>query len=141
MTQATTMHEETTAEAVPTVLIVEDEPSARALLRAILYQLDVPCRIDEAADGDAALEAARRRRPDLVLLDIVLPGSRASGVLVCQALCGDPRTKVVIVSGNASKSVIQACLSMGAVDCVRKPFSAEHMRSKLAQWLAPAVPA
>ena len=55
--------------------------------------LSVPCRIWEAAEGDAALRIARRERPDLVLLDIVLPGSSVSGVLVCQELCRDIGTK------------------------------------------------
>jgi CheY-like chemotaxis protein len=122
-------------------LIVDDEPSARKLLRAVLEQLDFPCRIEEAEDGDSAMEVVRRTRPDLVLLDIVLRDSRASGVILCRVLCGDPRTQVVIVSGHASESVLQACLAMGAVECVRKPFCPEQMRSKLARWLAvPALP-
>ena len=124
---------------VPTVLIVDDEPSARKLLRAILEQLGVPIRIEEAADGDSAMEVVRRTRPDLVLLDIVLPDSRASGVILCRALSSDPRTQVVIVSGNADELILRTCLSLGALECVRKPFCVEQMRSKLARWLA--VPA
>ncbi len=139
MTQATTLHDATAVERVPTVLIVDDEPGARALLKAVVHELGIPCRVEEAGDGDSAMEAVERRRPDLVLLDIVLPDSRASGVMLCRALCADPRTQVVVVSGHASESVMQACLAMGAAACVRKPFSVEEMRSKLAGWLA--VPA
>jgi CheY-like chemotaxis protein len=120
-------------------LIVDDEPSMRKLLRAILEQLGIPIRIEEAADADSAMDAVRRTRPDLVLLDIVLPDSRASGVILCRVLCQDARTQVVVVTGNASESILRTCLAMGALDCVRKPFSAEQMRSKLARWLA--VPA
>ena len=139
MTQGATEHQGTTAGGVPAVLIVDDEPSARKLLRAILEQLGVPIRIEEAADGDSAMEAVRRTRPDLALLDIVLPNSRASGVILCGVLCREPRTRVVVVSGNASESILRTCLSMGALECVRKPFCVEQMRSKLARWLAVPV--
>lgn len=135
MTQATPEDPGTTEGRVPTVLIIDDDSNTRKLLREILEQLGVPIRIDEAADGDSAMGVVRRRRPDLVLLDIVLPDSRASGVILCQVLCRDPRTQVVIVSGNASESIFDACLAVGALECVRKPFSVEQMRSKLAGWL------
>jgi CheY-like chemotaxis protein len=139
MTHATLQSKGTTIGEVPTVLIVDDEPSARKLLKAILEQLDFPCRVEEAGDGDSAMEIVRRTSPDLVLLDIVLPDSRASGVILCRVLGGDPRTRVVVVSGTASESIFRTCLSMGALECIRKPFCPEQMRSKLAHWLA--VPA
>ena len=118
------------------VLIVDDEPATRALLKATVEGLSVPCRISEVADGDMAIEIARESRPDLVLLDIVLPGSSASGVLVCRQLCRDQRTKVVIVSGRAGTSIIDACMNAGAVEHVSKPFSVPGMRAKLEQWLS-----
>jgi CheY-like chemotaxis protein len=127
------------------VLIVDDEPSARSLLRTVVEQLGVPIQIEEAADGDEVMDIVRRTRPDLVLLDITLPGSRASGVILCRVLASDPRTQVVIVTGTASDSILQTCLSLGALECVRKPFDVEQMREKLARWLgvpeaAPASP-
>ena len=124
------------AAGVPNVLIVDDEAATRALLRATVEGLSVPCRVFEAADGEMALEIARRTRPDLVLLDIVLPGSGASGVWVCQELSKDRRTRVVIVSGRAGESVIRACLYAGAIEHVPKPFSVPELRAKLEQWLA-----
>ena len=135
MTEATPEHQGTTERKVPTVLIIDDEPTARKLLREILEQMGVPIRVEEAPDGDSAMDVVRRVRPDLVLLDIVLSNSRASGVILCQVLCRDARTQVVIVSGNASESIFDACLAVGALECVRKPFSVEQMRSKLAGWL------
>jgi len=126
---------ETRVPEAKTVLIVDDQDATRALLRATIEGLSIPCVISEAADGDTAIDIARRTRPDLVLLDIVLPGSSASGVLVCQELCKDSRTTVVIVSGQAVDSVLNACLSAGAIDHVRKPCSVEQMRGKLAGWL------
>ena len=118
------------------ILIVDDEPAVRSLLREIAQGLSIDCTVYEAADGQSALEIARSRHPDVVLLDIVLPGSSTSGVLVCQELCKDSRTKVVIVSGNASKTILRTCLSMGAADCVPKPFIPGDLRRKLMTWLA-----
>lgn len=118
------------------ILIVDDEPAVRSLLREIAEGLSVACQIYEAADGQSALQIARSRHPDVVLLDIVLPGSSTSGVLVCQELCKDNRTKVVIVSGNANKGILRSCLSMGAADCVSKPFVPRDLRAKLMTWLA-----
>ena len=119
-----------------TVLIVDDEAGMRTLLRAVVEGASVPCRIVEAVDGDSAVEIARRDRPDVVLLDIVLPGSSASGVLVCQELCKDSRTKVVIVSGQAGRSIIDACLNAGAIEHVQKPFSVSEMRARMERWLS-----
>ena len=118
------------------VLIVDDEAATRALLRATVEGLAMPCRILEAVDGDSALEIARQTRPDLVLLDIVLPGSGTSGVWVCQELSKDRRTRVVIISGKAGDSVIRACLYAGAIEHVAKPFSVPELRARIEQWLS-----
>lgn len=136
MTNAGEATGEKDASGDKTVLIVDDEAPARALLRTAVRGLDIPCRILEATDGDTAVEIAHQTRPDLVLLDIVLPGSDMSGVLVCQDLCRDSRTKVVIVSGQAGGSILNACLSAGAVEHVKKPFSVAELRDKLERWLA-----
>jgi CheY-like chemotaxis protein len=121
--------------ATPTVLIVDDQAEIRRALRLMLEALSQPCRILEAVDGDSALALAHAERPDLVLLDIVLPGSGVSGVLACQELCKDSRTKVVIVSAEASDAIVHACLSQGAVEYVRKPFSVPDLQKKLEAWL------
>ena len=118
------------------VLIVDDDEATRLLLRAAVEGLPMTCRIYEAASGDDAIAIGRRSRPDLALVDIVLPGSGASGVMVCKELCRDSRTKVVIVSGQASDSIVHAALAAGAVEYIRKPFSVDDLQSKLARWLA-----
>lgn len=118
-----------------TVLVVDDDEATRRLIRAVIEGLPVPCRVVEVPDGDSALAFARQTRPDLALIDIVLPGSSTSGVLVCAELCKDHRTKVVVVSGQASESVVEAALSAGAVAYVRKPFAVDDLQSKLVGWL------
>ena len=119
-----------------TVLIVDDEAATRRLLKSTVKGLGIPCKIVEAVDGDQAVALAQRERPDLALVDIVLPGSSRSGVLVCQELLKVTGTKVVIVTGQASDSITQSCLSLGATDCIRKPFSVAEMREKLQRWLS-----
>lgn len=118
------------------VLIVDDDDATRRLLREIVEGLGIPSLVFEATDGDAAIEFARRNRPDVALIDIVLPGSEATGVTVCKELCRDSRTRVVVVSGQASDAIVQAALSAGAVAYVRKPFVVDDMRARLASLLA-----
>ncbi|UCC68512.1 MAG: response regulator [Armatimonadota bacterium] len=119
-----------------TVLIVDDEAATRALLRNTVQGLSVPCRILEAVEGDTALELAKQEQPDLALVDIVLPGSSTSGVLVCRELLNLRGIQVVIVTGKATDPIVEACLSLGALECIRKPFSVEDVRGKLERWLA-----
>jgi CheY-like chemotaxis protein len=119
-----------------TVLILDDEAATRVLLRKTVEGLSVPCRVLEAADGEEALELAHRERPHLALIDIVLPGSAKSGVLVCRELLKVRGTEVVIVSGHATDSVIESCLELGAAEYVRKPFDVEELKGRLEQWLA-----
>lgn len=119
-----------------TVLILDDEAATRALLRKTVERLSVPCRVVEAANGDEAIELAHREQPDLALVDIVLPGSTSSGVLVCRELLRMGATEVVIVSGQASNSIIESCLEAGVREWVRKPFSVEELQGKLEEWLA-----
>ena len=114
----------------PAVLIVDDEAATRTLLRKTVQGLYPSARINEASNGETALSIARTARPDLVLLDIVLPGSETSGVLVCQELT-KTRIPVLIVSGNAGGPILDACLSLGAADILRKPFTIEDAQAKI----------
>jgi len=122
-------------ERAKSILIIDDQESTRALMREAAEKMPFPCNVREAADGQAAVRLAREESPDLVLLDIVLPGSSTSGVLICNQLCREG-AKVVIVSGQASKAIVQACLSSGAIDYVPKPFSVDSLREKMERWLA-----
>ncbi len=118
------------------VLIVEDEVGTRELLKEAVSGASMPCRITEATTSEAALRAVRQARPDLVLLDIVLPGSQTSGVLLCQQLCKDTRTKVVIVTAQTQESIIEACMSAGATERISKPFSVADLSAKIQAWLS-----
>jgi len=117
------------------ILIVDDDPSARALMRAAVEGLSFPCRVSEADGSEGALRIARQARPDLVLLDLVFPDSDASGAMVCKELCADLRTKVVIVSGQPPGPMIDLCLKAGAAEYVSKPFSIPDLRARVERLL------
>lgn len=98
------------------ILIVDDEPVVRALLRAALAPAG--SRVVEAVDGSEALDVAWRERPDVVLLDVGLP--KLSGLDVCRALKTNPAApRVLLITGNAELDRIDDC---GADGIVTKPF-------------------
>jgi DNA-binding response OmpR family regulator len=104
------------------VLIAEDDESLRALMR---MSIDVGgLDIDEAGDGNSALQAARAAPPDLVLLDWMMPG--LSGLDLCRALRADPATAgatIVMVTARVLAADREAALAAGVDHYVGKPFS------------------
>ena len=104
------------------VLIAEDDESLRALMR---FTVDVgDFEIEEAEDGNSALEAARAAPPDVVLLDWMMPG--LSGLDLCRALRADPATAgatIVMVTARVMPEDRDAAIAAGADHFVGKPFS------------------
>ncbi len=104
------------------VLVVEDEPDIRETLKYNLLREGY--RVALAASGEEALRAVRTERPDLVLLDLMLPG--VDGLEVCRRLKKDPATAglpVIMLTARGEESDIVAGLELGAEDYVTKPFS------------------
>lgn len=100
-----------------TILVVDDEPAIRALVRATLESAGYG--VTEAADGVSALSVAQRERPDLVLLDIALP--RVNGREVCRRLKAEPATagiQVLFMTG-----LPQHTSESGAIGIITKPFA------------------
>jgi len=112
------------------IVVVEDEATLLELLTFNLAKegfLVCPC-----ASGEEGLAAARRSPPDLVLLDLMLPG--IDGLAVCRALKGDPQTAkvpVVMLTARGEESDIVAGLELGADDYVTKPFSPRVLLARL----------
>jgi two-component system KDP operon response regulator KdpE len=110
-----------------TILIVEDEPPIRRLLRTTLDAHDY--RTAEAATGTEALSALRHHRPDLVLLDLGLPDIDG------QALIGRIRAlspvPIVILSSRGDEAAKVAALDSGADDYITKPFGADELLARL----------
>jgi DNA-binding response OmpR family regulator len=100
-------------------LVVDDAADYRELLASLLEGEGFA--VETAADGPAAIEAAETFAPDVILLDLGLPG--ADGVEVCRRLRTLTDAYVVVVSGRLEEDVKLAALSAGADDYVTKPFS------------------
>jgi two-component system, OmpR family, response regulator RegX3 len=109
------------------VLIVEDEPSLAESIRYGLEREGFVCSI--AADGQAALERFNGQTPDLVLLDLMLPG--LPGVDVCRAIRRTSTTPIIIVSARSSEVDKVVALEMGADDYITKPFGIRELIARV----------
>ena len=110
------------------VLVVEDDPATR---EAITYNLERDGhRVLTAADGVAGLDAAREQRPDLLLLDIMLP--RLSGLDVCRMLRTEQSVPILLLTARGAEADIVTGLDLGADDYITKPFSMRELRARVA---------
>jgi two-component system nitrogen regulation response regulator NtrX len=110
----------------PDILIVDDEQDIRELVAGILGDEGYETRV--AADADGALSAVRTRRPQLVILDIWLQGSRLDGIQLLDALKRDcPDLPVVMISGHGTIETAVASIKAGAYDFIEKPFKADRL--------------
>jgi two-component system LytT family response regulator len=108
-------------------LVCEDEPLARLHLRELIAATEALTLVGEAADGDRALEAIERLRPDLVFLDITMPGRDGLAVL------GAARHQPMVVFTTAYDAHAVAAFELGAVDYLLKPFGAERFATAVAR--------
>ncbi|MBT9492028.1 MAG: response regulator [Paucibacter sp.] len=105
------------------ILIVEDQEEIRELIRVTLEFDDY--EIDEASNGDIGLAKAGSFGPDLILLDVMMPGG-LNGLQVCAKVKADPVTrqaKVILLTARGQESDRQAGLHAGADAYLIKPFS------------------
>lgn len=106
-----------------TILIADDHADLRKLIRMTL--LGGPFTVIEAEDGVQALVGARRHRPDLIILDVMMPGE-LDGYQVCAAVKADPALRhvpVILVTARAQRADLQAGQEAGADAYLIKPFS------------------
>lgn len=105
------------------VLIADDEPSLRLLVRATL-QANPNYELFEACDGDEALEFTKKENPDVLLLDIMMPGK--SGFEVCEKIKQDDELKstvVIMLTAKGQQTDKDWAKSVGANHFLTKPFS------------------
>ena len=123
----------------PKVLVVDDEPQIRTLLRATLSRAGYA--VVEAANGKEALNAKAIDKPDLVLLDLGLPDR--DGLELVSLLRQEPRSALIVISARDQTEQKVAALDLGADDYVTKPFDTEELlarvRASLRQRLAPRL--
>jgi len=117
----------------PRILIVEDHPTMRGAMRLVLEEGGY--RIDEAPDGVEALQKVREDPPDLVFLDLHIPGMGGAEILA--AIRSDPvasGTRVIVVTADGEEGRARA-LAMGADAYFTKPFSPAALLTTAAQVL------
>ena len=108
------------------ILIVDDEADIRDLVGGILE--DEGFVIRSASNSDGALDAFRTRRPDLVLLDVWLHGSRMDGLEILSVIQGiDATIPVVLISGHGTIETAVSALKRGAFDFIEKPFKSDRL--------------
>ncbi|GLQ88382.1 putative bifunctional diguanylate cyclase/phosphodiesterase [Dyella flagellata] len=114
------------------ILIVDDDENSRFMLRKRLKQLGFQ-HVTEARDGDAGLDQARRLPPDIMLLDVMMPG--IDGVTVLRMMRDDEQLRdisVLMVSAHDTLSMAAQCIELGAEDYLAKPVLMPLLRARIA---------
>jgi DNA-binding response OmpR family regulator len=122
------------------VLIADDEPNILISLEYLMKREG--WQVTLARDGPQALEAIRRERPDLVLLDVMMPGK--SGFEICQAVRADEAlagTKILMLTAKGRDTDLAQGLGLGADAYVTKPFSTRELADKVREMLGGAAAA
>ncbi len=116
------------------ILIVDDQIEVRELVQVTLEIGDY--QILTAENGQEALEISWAEHPDIVLMDIMMPGSEVDGIEACRRLKADPKTAditVVMLSAKGQENDILAGKAAGADDYFTKPFSPIALIEKVEQ--------
>ncbi len=119
------------------VLIVDDEALSRTLMRDAIESAGYEAA--EAVDGPDGLAKAERLHPDLILLDVLMPG--LDGYEICQGLKGNPETRpipVIFVTMVQDPALNHLAYQAGAIACITKPFRREALVAVIASAIANA---
>lgn len=109
------------------VLVVDDEPAIRRTLQANLSARGYD--VTAVATGEEALRQAAARQPDLVILDLMLPG--LSGLDVCRALRADSSVPILVLSARGEEQTKVQALDLGADDYLTKPFGMDELLARV----------
>lgn len=112
-----------------TILIVDDAEFMRTMLRDICQDMGLEV-VGEASDGATGVAAFRDLTPDLVLLDITMPGMDGTEALQ-EILTVDPQAQVVMITALGQKEQVLAAIKAGARDFIIKPFDQERVTETL----------
>lgn len=112
----------------PKILVVDDEPPIRRLLKTALTAQS--WRVEEAADGLEALDFLRRSKVDLIVLDLGLPGLEGLDVIRRLREAGNV-TPIIVLSSRGDEKGKVAALDLGADDYVTKPFGVEELAARI----------
>ena len=109
------------------ILVVDDEPQIRRIMRTTLTGAGY--EVDDAKTGEEALTKVREFRPELVLLDINMPGM--DGLEACRALRTDPNVAIIMLTVRNTEAAKVEALDAGADDFVTKPFSTPELLARI----------
>ena len=109
------------------ILVVDDEPQIRRIMRTELTRAGY--EVDDAKTGEEGLGKVREFRPDLVLLDINMPGM--GGLAACRAIRSDANTAIIMLTVHNTESAKVEALDAGADDFVTKPFSTPELLARI----------
>lgn len=119
-----------------TCLIVDDSAFMRFHLRRMMDSFDNVIS-SEAANGNEALREYGRLKPDIVLMDIVMPG--LEGVETVKRICSeDPKARVIMISSVSYREKVSEAMSAGAKCFIPKPVTTEELRKAIQSVLSPA---
>lgn len=116
------------------ILIVDDEPNIVLSLEFLMKKEGY--RVRTASNGEEALHAIRESKPDLVLLDVMMP--RMDGYEVCEAVRNDPEMKtvrIVMLTAKGREVEREKGLALGADDYVTKPFATRDLVEKVREFM------
>ena len=124
------------------VLVVDDSAAIRKILQRVLRQTGMAIKtIHEAGDGEEALEILKVHSPALVLTDINMP--KMDGLQFLAAIKNSDRLRgipVVMITTEGGEAKVGEAVKLGAAGYVRKPFTADQIKEKLAGILEPSLP-
>ena len=109
------------------ILVVDDEPQLRRIMRTTLTSAGY--EVDDAKTGEEALEKVRAYRPDLILLDINMPGM--GGLAACKIIRSDTNIAIIMLTVRDSEADKVQALDAGADDFVTKPFSTPELMARV----------
>lgn len=117
---------------IPKVLVVDDEATNRKLLRAVLSRAEEAYTVMEADSGKAMLESVDRERPDIILLDVMMP--EMTGYEACEKLKSNKKygaIPVLFITALDTTEDMVKCFSAGAADYIMKPINAEEIKARV----------
>ncbi|HEY3064277.1 MAG TPA: response regulator [Methylomirabilota bacterium] len=124
------------APLVKRILVVDDDPAVCQALCDVLTSMSELHSVEMAPNGEAGMSAIRSKRPDLVLLDVTMPG--ADGVTVLKEIRMFDRTiPVIMVTGADDPMIMADALNNGAVAYIGKPFDLRYVENLVALALQP----
>jgi len=119
-----------------TVLVVDDEPNIREIVRRLLNELDADLKVEEACDGYEAGIKVGSLQPDLVIMDVMMP--RVDGISLCKSIRENPATKqvkVLAITAFPEQDNVKKMYDAGADLCLIKPLQFEHFRLEVIRLL------